>query len=99
MPKHNGSRGRAVIITQGADPTIVAHNGWVREVAVSKIPKEKIIDTNGAGDAFVGGFLVGLLMGKPLESCCRLGNYAAGTIIQRSGVTLPALPEGLTFIS
>ena len=24
---------------------------------VTRIPKEKLVDTNGAGDAFVGGFL------------------------------------------
>lgn len=27
------------------------------EYPVCKIPKEQIVDTNGAGDAFVGGFL------------------------------------------
>ncbi len=87
-----------VVITQGADPTIVAANGKVLEVAVNKIPKEKIVDTNGAGDAFVGGFLVGLLVGKSLEECCRAGNYAASVIIQRSGVTLPPLPTGFSLI-
>jgi adenosine kinase len=29
----------------------------VTEYPVEALPKEKIVDTNGAGDAFVGGFM------------------------------------------
>ena len=31
------------------------------------LPKEKLVDTNGAGDAFVGGFLSQLVAGKDLS--------------------------------
>merc|ERR1719152_81532 len=54
------TRKRTVVITQGADPTIVAINGMVKEYPIIPLPKEKLIDTNGAGDAFVGGFLAAL---------------------------------------
>lgn len=92
FPKTNGSRGRTVVITQGADPTVVAHEGRVLTVPVTRLAPEKLVDTNGAGDAFVGGYLSQLVAGKgPLE-CCRAGNFAAHFIIQRSGVTLPAEP-------
>jgi adenosine kinase len=90
LPKANGTRGRTVVITQGADPTIVATEGRILTVPVTALAPEKLVDTNGAGDAFVGGFLSQLAAGKgPLE-CCRAGNFAAHFIIQRSGVTLPA---------
>merc|ERR1712055_970249 len=44
LPKENGSRGRTVIIIE---------NGEVSEFAAEKLPADKIVDTNGAGDAFV----------------------------------------------
>lgn len=32
LPKDNSKRGRIVVITQGADPTIVAHDGKVLSI-------------------------------------------------------------------
>ena len=46
-----------MVITQGSDPVIVVQKGQVIEYHVNKLPTDKIVDTNGAGDAFVGGFL------------------------------------------
>lgn len=45
-----------------------------------------------AGDAFVGGFFSQLVLGKDIAECVRAGNYAACTIIQQSGCTLPPKP-------
>lgn len=89
MPKQNGARGRTVVITQGAGNTVVAAGGHVRLFPVIVLPKEKLVDTNGAGDAFVGGFLSQLVAGKAVDECVRAGNYAANVIIQRSGCTFP----------
>lgn len=86
-------RPRVVIITQGSDPVIMAHNGTISEHPVPTIPPDNIVDTNGAGDAFVGGFLSQLVQGKSLDRCIAGGNYTASTIIQRSGCTFPAKPE------
>lgn len=93
MPKQNGSRGRSVVITQGSAPTVVALNGKVTLYPVIALAKEKLVDTNGAGDAFVGGFLSQLVAGKGIEECVRAGNYAANIVIQRSGCTFPASPD------
>eukprot|EP00928_Gymnodinium_smaydae_P096841 TRINITY_DN8633_c0_g1_i5.p1 TRINITY_DN8633_c0_g1~~TRINITY_DN8633_c0_g1_i5.p1 ORF type:complete len:364 (-),score=93.54 TRINITY_DN8633_c0_g1_i5:16-1038(-) len=87
------SRKRTVVITQGCDPTIVAVNGKVTKFPVIVLPKEKLVDTNGAGDSYVGGFLAGLVKGLPIEACCKAGAYAASVIVQRSGCTFPAKPE------
>merc|ERR1712100_854231 len=51
------SRKRTVVITQGCDDTIVCVGGHVSKYPVIKLPKEKLVDTNGAGDSYVGGFL------------------------------------------
>jgi sugar/nucleoside kinase (ribokinase family) len=54
---------------------------------------EKLVDTNGAGDAFVGGFLSELVKGKGLEECVKAGHWASRVIIQRSGCTFPKVCE------
>jgi adenosine kinase len=51
--------------------------------------RELLVDTNGAGDAFVGGFLSQLVLEKSIAECVRAGHFAARTIIQRSGCTFP----------
>jgi len=85
LPKKNESKPRTVVFTQGAGSTIVACNGKVTEHEVVPLAKELLIDTNGAGDAFVGGFLSQLANGKDLDACVKAGNFASKYIIQTSG--------------
>lgn len=87
-PKKNRARPRTVIFTQGSTATIVACDGKVIEYEVTPLPKEQLVDTNGAGDAFVGGFLAGLLAGKATGDCVEAGHWAARFVIQQSGCTL-----------
>lgn len=93
-PKENGSRARVVVFTQGKDPTVVATNGKVSQFPVTLVPPEKLVDTNGAGDAFVGGFLSQLATGKNIDECIRAGNYAGGMMVQCSGTQMPEKPFG-----
>lgn len=86
-------RKRTVIITQGCDPTIVCINGHITKHPIIELPKEKLVDTNGAGDSYVGGFLAGLTKGLPVAECCKAGAYAASVIVQRSGCTFPPKPD------
>jgi adenosine kinase len=86
LPKENASRPRYVVFTQGLDPTIVAKDGEiVLEVAVQQIAQDKVVDTNSAGDSFVGGFLAALAQGLDLEASVRLGQSAAKYCIQKPG--------------
>lgn len=84
---------RICVITQGANPTIVACEGKVTEYPVPPLAKEKIVDANGAGDAFVGGFLAALINKKDIADCCAAGNYAASCILQVSGTELKDKPD------
>jgi len=93
MSKASGHRGRMVVFTQGCDATIVVKDGKLYEYPVIVLPKEKLVDTNGAGDSFVGGFLSQLVCGKEVSECCRAGNYAANVIIQTSGCKFPKTPK------
>jgi adenosine kinase len=93
-PKKNTKRSRTVIITQGTDPTIAvtAKEGGsvdVKEVAVHAIGADKINDTNGAGDAFAGGFVAGIVQGKPLETAIDMGQWLAKLSIQELGPSYP----------
>ena len=96
LPKATGTRPRVVVITQGASPTVVVMGGVVRHVPVPPLAPEQIVDTNGAGDAFVGGFLA--VLGKSiapgsrlvvtdalLDAACAAGNWAAAHILGHSG--------------
>merc|ERR1712232_926397 len=84
LPSAKGKK-RHIVFTRGADQTIVAYNGHVTTYEIVKLPKEKIVDTNGAGDAYVGGFLAGLSKGLDIAGCHKAGSYAACEIIQQSG--------------
>jgi ribokinase len=54
--------------------------------------KVKVVDTTGAGDAFCAGFLYGLIKGKSLYACGRLGNFVASRCIMKMGAR-PGLPR------
>lgn len=83
--KENSKRERTVIITQGTDPTFVATGGKTQEYAVHKIAESEIVDTNGAGDAFAGGFLAGLVAGKDLKTNVDMGQWLAKLSLTQLG--------------
>nr|XP_055181502.1 adenosine kinase isoform X3 [Nyctereutes procyonoides] len=93
LPKVNQKRQRIVIFTQGREDTIMATENEVTAFAVLDQDQKEIVDTNGAGDAFVGGFLSQLVSDKPLTECIRAGHYAASVIIRRTGCTFPEKPD------
>ncbi|MEX0168315.1 adenosine kinase [Streptomyces sp. LMG1-1-1.1] len=70
-------RGRAevVIATAGAEGAyLLSADGLVHVPAVE--PREPVVDSNGAGDAFAAGFLFGRLTGEPLDRCALYGSIA-----------------------
>ncbi|XP_078386916.1 adenosine kinase-like isoform X3 [Cetorhinus maximus] len=93
LPKVNEKRQRIIVFTQGKEDTIVATADNVTAFPVLDIKQDEIVDTNGAGDAFVGGFLSQLVYDQPLEKCIQAGHYAANVIIRRSGCTFPEAPD------
>ncbi len=55
----------------------------------------KVVDTTGAGDAFCAGFLYGLIDGKSLYECGKIGNFVASRCIMKIGARtgLPHLED------
>lgn len=76
---------RIVLITRGADSLVVASRDGVKEYAVGKVKREEIVDTNGAGDAFAGGFLAKVIQGYTVEEAVKCGIIAAGEVIKNVG--------------
>ncbi len=62
--------------------------------------KAKVVDTTGAGDSFAAGFLYGLLKGKSLSTCGKLGNFMASQCIRKFGARagLPTRKEVEKFL-
>jgi adenosine kinase len=85
-PKSNPSRPRVVIFTQGPDSTILvssAEPDSPKVFAVTPLTDDKIIDTNGAGDAFAGGFLGAFVAGKTLDECVEAGHKMGAMCVQQ----------------
>ncbi|XP_047232850.1 adenosine kinase-like isoform X2 [Girardinichthys multiradiatus] len=93
LPKENAKRQRLVVFTQGKDDTVATVGDKVTMFPVLDINQNDIVDTNGAGDAFAGGFLSALVQEQSLEECIRAGHYAANVIIRRVGCTFPEKPN------
>ena len=54
-----------------------------------KISQNDIVDFNGAGDAFLGGFLSQQILNQTLENCCHCGNHTAAVVIKQLGCNFP----------
>lgn len=82
----DAGRARLVTATDGADGChlLVRGESTVRHFpAPEPLPGRSIVDSNGAGDAFVTGFLHAWFDGADVETCVRSGQisgaYACGT--------------------
>jgi sulfofructose kinase len=63
-------------LTKGARGAVVLCEGQFLEAPACKVP-QGCRDTTGAGDAFHGGLLYGLLTGEDIETSLHLGNTVA----------------------
>ena len=97
LPKRNKNKKRIFVITAGPNPAWVAEYDFksekitfCKEFPVRFVEQENIIDTNGAGDSFSGGFLSQFMKGKSLDQCMIAGHWAASYIIQKRGCQIPA---------
>ncbi|CCW60752.1 unnamed protein product [Phytomonas sp. EM1] len=99
LPSLTGKR--TVIATRGAMSTIIASGENVMEVEVSPVPESEIVDLNGAGDAFVGGFLAQLITSiddvdaNHIARSVSVGHKAARNCIQHNGATLGGHPPAV----
>ncbi|MSQ11325.1 MAG: carbohydrate kinase family protein [Dehalococcoidia bacterium] len=86
-------RADAVITTKGDQGSVVAtHDGEALVPAVKRI--EGLVDPTGAGDAYRGGFIKGLVAGKDLIESAKIGTVCASFAIECPGTQTYSFTEG-----
>ena len=87
---------RLFVITDGSNGVFISKFNYKKgqlDFILQSFPclmkTEEITDLNGAGDAFLGGFLSQYMKGSSLYSCCRAGNDASFVILKNVGCTFP----------
>lgn len=80
---------KVIVTTIGKKGSIIyskAADGSVQSISVhateSVMP---VIDTTGAGDSYMAGFMYGYVNGKPLKTCAQYGSTMASFIIEKTG--------------
>ena len=81
-----------ILIHRGADPTdVLLQQGTMRKaMPVYVAPVESVVDSNGAGDAFLAGFVANWLQGTGVMQAVSAGHAVAA---QQLGVVGPSLPR------
>lgn len=82
------------VVTLGAQGLAYAHSGgggFIRAV------NTKIIDATGAGDAFSGAAIFGLLNDVPVDEAMRLGITAASLTLESRYTVLPGLNQEMLY--
>ena len=77
---------RVIALTAGEDGALIWSDGAALRVPAAKVDA---VDTTGAGDAFLGGFLAGLRHGLGYADAARLGNACGAACCEQVG----AFPE------
>jgi 6-phosphofructokinase 2 len=76
---------RQVIIARGADGSVLVEDG---KRLFAKAPKVKVVSKVGAGDSFVGGFVLASARGQPVEEALALGVAAAAAAVMTEATDL-----------
>jgi sugar/nucleoside kinase (ribokinase family) len=81
-----GALARTVLITRGSGGVRVCHEGAAWDLAAEE---SEVCDTTGAGDAFLGAFLLGRARGLAPDHATRLGLAAAREAVRVVGTRVP----------
>jgi sugar/nucleoside kinase (ribokinase family) len=82
-----------VVLTRGDHGSLAVTAEAVFRCGIREVP---VIDTLGAGDAFIAGYICGLLRNESIQSCLERGRDLGAEALQRfgafgHGVSLDAL--------
>ena len=73
----------AVIVTDGASGCAISAEGVALRVPAYRV--DAVLDSTGAGDAFLGGLLVALAAGLGWEDAARLANACGAACVEKLG--------------
>lgn len=87
------SKQKIIVVTDGANPVYFYEgNSSSIESGMVNVPQvnaSEIIDTTGAGDSFVAGFIHAFMEGKSSKECIELGCEISAKVIKVIGCNLP----------
>jgi len=75
--------GGTVVVTRGGQGCLVCTAHGLAEVPA--VPPQQLVDSTGAGDAFLAGLLFGLLQGRAPSAAAALGAVNASFVLQALG--------------
>lgn len=73
------------IVKVGMNGSYIKTKGNVSKVGIIKA---NAIDTTGAGDLYAAGFLTGLIQGKTMEECGKMGALLSGKVVETLGAKI-----------
>jgi acarbose 7IV-phosphotransferase len=82
------TRGRAravVTMAGGRGSYLKLPDAPLRHIPALALARDRVVDTNGAGDSYVAGFLYAYLAGRDWATCARAGTYAGAHAVQTAG--------------
>ncbi len=89
--KKTGKTGQAifdlvdmVVVTLGGEGSKILRPGS-DEIRVPAAAISGLVDPTGAGDAFRSGFIAGLMRGRELEICGRMGSVTSAYVVEQNG--------------
>lgn len=94
-------KAKIIVTTMGKEGCVVYSRQTDGTAESFRMPITKnelgVVDTVGAGDAFLSGFMYGYLNNKSLQLCAQYGNTMSSFIIEKEGSTtnIPSLEQML----
>jgi sugar/nucleoside kinase (ribokinase family) len=83
---------RCVAVKMGVNGSLVC-DGTGRSVYHVPAFTTQVVDTTGAGDSYCGGFLAGLVLGRPVLECAAMGTVSASFTVEFCGALAMRKPE------
>lgn len=83
------SQMKILVITLGEDGSryLERTSDGIVENHVKAVPPRAMVDTTGSGDAFIAGFMGGVLAGQSTHKCVEFGSVMASFILEKQGCT------------
>jgi ribokinase len=85
-------RGCHVAAKLGSAGSLICAAGTAEVLRVPAYPTA-VVDSTGAGDAYCGGFLAGLVDGRPPVECTAMGTVSASFVIEARGALATRRPD------
>lgn len=84
-----------VVVTNGKKGSTIyyRHDNKIEKVAIGIVPADEFVSTVGSGDAYMAGFIYGLIKEKDYLQSAKLGATLATCIIEGAGATSSAPDE------